>query len=120
MRFWERQLLEALAEVRAELALVADEIIPDQVLVAETVALGDPATYEALEAVIPAGNTELAATWMRARLKGEADSDELRAQLARKLAPAPDHEPTGTRKLGLDRRGLERAIVYERDRPKRP
>jgi hypothetical protein len=105
----------ALRDVRRQLEQEPDAVIPDDLLVNEVLWLGNPEAVAGRDAVIPGGNVGLAKTWLRARLAGEANTEDDRRELALRMAALPDEEP-GRRGWGLDRRRLERAIVYEAER----
>ena len=117
LSFWEAAVQRALHEVRAEFELAADDRIPDAWLVAEVMGLGDPHAVPGLDAVVPGGNVDAAKNWMRERLGGRADTADARLELARRIAPLPDHDPGGG--WGMNRRLLERAITYDvKERPR--
>lgn len=106
----------ALGDVRAEVGLLTDERIPDEILIAEALALGDPETYPSLEAVIPGGDAKRADQWFTERLEGRADTAKEREALARRMCPPPN-EQTEQSDYGGSRRVIERAIIYMREHP---
>lgn len=116
VELWRSELARVLANTRAEIGLADDDRIPDVLLVDEVVGLADPYTYDGVDAVVPAPRLDLAATWFRARLTGEANTAEERRALARQIAPAPDFEPSGRFAWGVDRKAIERAVMYVRRR----
>jgi len=111
LAFWERTVQQSVSEVREDLHLAADGRIPDAVLVREIIALGDPYATPSRDAAVPGGDIETAKKWIRARLRGEADTEAGRTQLAQAIAPLPDHDPYPA--IGMNRRILERAIKYD-------
>ena len=112
LALWEAELRRTLDATRVQLRTANHEEIPDDILVAEALQLADPLTYAGMDAVIPAPRTDLAASWFRARLLREADSDADRRALARRIAPAPDFDPPGQHRYGITRGIVERAVRY--------
>lgn len=113
---WRAELWTVLGDVRSQLQLMPDEVVPDQVLVAEVLELAHPETMPGVDAVVPAPRVDIAAEWFRARLERRADTAAERQDLARALAPAPDAGFRGRRPIGFSRDGVERAVRYWRDR----
>jgi len=99
--------------------MTPDEAIPDDLLVAEALDRARPGGGEGRDAVLPAPHLDLAEEWFRARLQGEADTEELRIALARRIARPADEHFSGIRRFGVTRDGVERAVHYFAERKKR-
>jgi len=113
-------LKRGLGQTRKRLGITPDEVIPDELLVAEALDLARPGAVEGRDAVLPAPHLDLAEEWFRARLQGEADTEELRIALARRIArPADQHFSGTSRRFGVTRDGVERAVRYFAERKKR-
>ncbi len=119
LTFWANAVERSIKEVRQEIGLRADSRIPDAVLVEEVLGLGDPDAVPGVDAVVPGGDVVAAKSWIRARLCGLADTDTARLELARKIAPLPDHEPAAAL-WGMNRKILQRAITYDANNRRRP
>jgi hypothetical protein len=118
LALWERELERALIVVRQELGLARDEVVADEILIGEVLALADPWAIKGRDAAIPAPRVDLASRWFTTRLRGGADSEAERTALARRLAPSPDpsDEPAGRQPWGVTRHAVERAVIYCRKR----
>lgn len=119
LRPWEGELRRGLGHTRKRLGMTPDEAIPDDLLVAEALDLARPGAVKGRDAVLPAPHLDLAEEWFRARLQGEADTEELRVALARRIARPADEHFSGIRGFGVTRERVERAVSYFAELKKR-
>lgn len=113
---WKQAIRDELARVREGLDQGRDDVIPDDVLIEEVLALGRAGVVPAVDVVLPAPRLDLVNEWLTERLMRRADMDAERQALARRLAPLPDESPPGRRPFGVDREAVNLAIEYEAKR----
>ncbi len=87
---WSREVEELEREVRAELTLEDDAVVPAGALVLESVRLADAWAVPGMDVVLPGNRPDLVRRWLKERLSGRGATQEDWELLAREVAPLPD------------------------------